>query len=173
MHYVTAGVRRPGFLTLVLLASLAGSACTAVPPMANVHASPEGLADSMLDALRAQDRAALELFALSEQEFRDHVWPALESEQPGSGVGFADVWGGLKQRSDAALDDIMARHGGRSYELVEIGFAGETDHGTYRIRRDIAFHVRTRDGGTEGLRMAGSFIEKGDAWKVFSYAVEE
>jgi hypothetical protein len=166
------GALRQSTRGLILLALLAGSACTLVCPLANVHATPEDLADSILKALEADDQVALQRFALSEEEFRDHVWPALPSARPERNLPFSYVWGDLAQKSAASLDATMSRHGGRRYELVQVTFATETQYGTYRVMRDATFHVKTAEGGTEPLRVAGSFVEKGDAWKVFSYVVE-
>ena len=170
MIHVRAGFGRPILLGLALLAA---SACSTVPPLANVHGSAEGLADSVLDALEARDRASLELFALSEREFRDHVWPELPASRPERNLPFSYVWGDLKQKSDARLGETLERYGGQRLELVQLIFAGPTEYQTFRVMRDATFRVRTPDGETEDVRIAGSFIEQGSAWKVFSYAVDD
>jgi hypothetical protein len=167
-----AGALRQSTRGLILLALLAGSACTTVSPPANGHATPEDLAESILKALEADDRASLQRFALSEEEFRNHVWPALPAARPERNLPFSYVWGDLAQKSAASLDATMSRHGGQRYELVQLTFASETQYGTYRVMRDATFHVRTSEGATEDLRITGSFITNGGQWKVFSYVVD-
>ena len=62
------------------LALLAGSiflAACAPPktPLADTRDSPAAVAQAVIDAVTAGNSAALASLALSEQEFRDHVWP--------------------------------------------------------------------------------------------------
>ena len=65
---------------LVLMASLA--ACDRRPPLAPAFASAEALAEAVLDRYRAGDEAGLRALALTEQEFRQHVWPELPAARP-------------------------------------------------------------------------------------------
>ncbi|MGE0443783.1 MAG: hypothetical protein AB7P99_01040 [Vicinamibacterales bacterium] len=168
--HLRAGVSRPAFfLGLVLLAA---AACSTVPPLAHTHATPEALARSVLDAVEAGDRPALLLFALSEQEFRDHIWPELPASRPERNLPFSFVWGDLKGKSDVALDQTLSQYKGRRYELLRVTFAGETPYGSYRVMREATFHVRTLDGEAEELRLAGSFVQQGNVWKVFSYVID-
>jgi hypothetical protein len=144
-----------------------------VPPLANTHESPEAVARAVLAALAAADRPRLEALALSETEFRDHVWPWLPAAREERNLPFSYVWGDLHQKNAMSLGRTLARHGRRRYELVDITFEGKTDYGAYQVHRESSFVVRTEDGGTEMLRLCGSMIEKDGAWKVFSYVVDD
>ena len=149
------------------------AACTQVPPLVDTHPGADSLAEAVLDALARKDRAALERIALSEQEFRDHVWPDLPAARPERNLPLSYVWGDLRQKSVAALSETLARHGGRKYELVRVEFTGRTDYTTYRVHREATLHVRDSEGKGHALRVCGSFIEKDEAWKVFSYVVDD
>lgn len=149
------------------------AACSRVPPLAHTYPAAEPLAEAVFDALARKDRAALEGMALSEQEFRHHVWPELPAARPERNLPFSFVWGDLRQKSTGALTETLAQHGGRRYELVRVEFSGRTDYATYRVHREATLHARDSAGKNHVLRVCGSFIEKDGAWKVFSFVVDD
>ncbi len=155
-----------------VLACCASGACRSTPPLANTKSSPEALATSVLDALARKDRTALEALALNEQEFRDHVWPELPAARPERNLPFSYVWGDLHQKSQVGLGAALRAHGGQAYTLREVTFGEDTAYESYRVRRAATFHVRDAAGADLDLRVCGSMIEKGGAWKVFSYVVD-
>lgn len=88
-------MRRLGLVTrhlltshFVLFTSLFLSACTqpttpsTKTPLSNTFATPEALAQAVLTGLASEDVAGLKALALSEQEFKDHVWPELDTSRP-------------------------------------------------------------------------------------------
>ena len=127
----------------------------------------------MLESLARRDRAALELLALNEQEFRDHAWPYLPAARPERNLPFEYVWGDLHQKSESALAQTLATHGGRRYDLLGVKFEDRTDYGQYRVHREASLQVRDASGQVTTIRVCGSMIEKGGAWKVFSYVVDD
>ena len=153
------------------LALAASVACSRVPPLGHTHPSPASLASAVLDALARRDRATLEALALSETEFRDHVWPQLPTSRPERNLPFSFVWGDLRQKSGQTLSSVMLREGGKRYDLLVIRFAGHTDYQTYRVHREATLRVRDRDGKEQDLRVCGSMFELDGAWKVFSYVI--
>jgi hypothetical protein len=160
---------RHALISVFILAAVAG--CRA--PLTDTHESAEALATALLDALGRRDRATLERLALSETEFRDHVWPSLPAARPERNLPLSYVWTDLHQKSDAALARALDTHGGRRYELVGVEFADRTDYGAYRVHRDASLHVRDPSGGAATIRVCGSMIEKDGTWKVFSYLVDD
>jgi hypothetical protein len=129
---------------------------------------------AVLDAIQRRDIVTLRSLALNEQEFREHIWPELPASRPERNLPFSYVWGDLHQKSEAALVQTLARHGGRRYMLVSVRFGGEsTRYPSYTVYRETVLKVRD-DAGTEAdLRLFGSSLEKDDAWKVFSYVVDD
>ena len=155
-----------------MLALAVNVACSRVPPLANTHASAHTLATAVLDALERKDRVALEALALSEVEFRDHVWPDLPSARPERNLPFSYVWGDLRQKSAHALSNTLAGHGGRRYALAGVTFSGRTTYDTFVVHRETTLRVKDPAGKQVDLRVCGSMIEKDGAWKVFSYVVD-
>jgi hypothetical protein len=152
----------------VLLAS-----CSSALPRDPAAPSAEAVAEAVLDALERRDRDRLRSLAVAEQEFREHVWPKLPASRPERNLPVSYVWGELRQKSEGRLAHTLARHGGRSYELAAVRFAGVTDYGTYRIHREATLHVRDGTGTEQDLRLLGSMIEQDGRWKVFSYVTED
>jgi hypothetical protein len=165
-------MRRRSFLAMVV-GVLGTPACSRVPPLANTSASPEELASAVLDALSRRDRARLDALAVSEQEFRDHVWPELPASRPERNLPFSYVWGDLHQKSTISLAQTIMGHGGKRRSLQRVTFAGKTQYANYVVHRDATFAVVDDTGASESLRVCGSFLEKDGRWKVFSYVVDD
>jgi hypothetical protein len=129
---------------------------------------------AVLDGIARRDTTALRALALNEEEFREHIWPELPASRPERNLPFSYVWGDLRQKSEAALSQTLARHGGRRYTLVSVRFAGDTTrYPSYSVYRETVLKVRDGQGIETDLRIFGSSLEKGDAWKVFSYVVDD
>jgi hypothetical protein len=155
-------------LIAISLVIVAAAGCSR-PPLANTRQSPEALAAAVVEAIARGDRARLEGFALTEQEFRDHVWPSLPAARPERNLPFSYVWGDLRQKSQQALAATLAAHAGASYEVVAVTFDEVSEYGRYRVHRRATLHVRDGSGQTRPLQVCGSMIEQDGAWKVFSY----
>lgn len=128
----------------------------------------------MLEAFEQRDVNRLRGLALTEREFRDHVWPELPSARPERNLPFSYVWGDLRQKSEQSLAAALERHGGRRYTLVSLRFAGEaTRYPSYIVHRETVVRVRDETGATDDIRFFGSTIEKDQGWKVFSYVADD
>jgi hypothetical protein len=156
-----------------VLISIAIAGC-APSPLQHAQPSAEALARAVMDAVERRDEAALRRLAINEEEFRDHVWPELPAARPERNMPMSYVWGELRQKSDGGLRTLVAEHGGQHYNLVELRFEGDTtDYAAYRVHRGSVFVVRQGSGTTRELRLSGSMLEKGGAWKVFSFVVDD
>ena len=158
-------------LALALLVPPAACA-RATNPFAHTFESPEQLAAAVGEALERRDADRLLALALSEEEFRTHVWPRLPASRPERGAPFGFVWAQLSSKSRAWLRQSLADHGGGRLEVVRVRFRGDTtDHGPFLVHRDA--EVVVNDGGTERrLRLFGSVLEQNGRYKLFSYVVD-
>ena len=161
---------RPAALVLLVLA---GAACNSSTPLADSVGSPEALARAVLEAVRTNDRARLAALAVSEREFREHVWPRLPASRPERNLPFSYVWGDLRQKSDLALTGTIEQYRGRLFELLKVSFSGATDYVEYKVHREATVRVRDSTGNESDLRVCGSFLEKDGVWKVFSYVIDD
>ena len=166
---------------IVLVVVWAAAGCgggdnSSLSPLGQTFPSPEAVSEAVLTALADGDADTLASLALSELEFRTAVWPDLPSSRPERGVPFDYAWGDLHQKSTNALRRLVARHGGKRYELVRVAFDGETTaYRTYRVHRETLLVVRDEEG-EEGeeltLVLFGSILERGGEFKLFSYVVD-
>jgi hypothetical protein len=139
-----------------------------------MYPSPQALATAVLNAVERRDTDELRGLALSEEEFREHVWPELPAARPERNLPFSYVWGDLRQKSDDNLRRMVVRHGGRKYAFVAMRSAGETTrYQSYTVSRETVLKVRDETGAEMELRLFGSTIQKDGGWKVFSYVVDE
>jgi hypothetical protein len=159
--------------TLVLVAALTVRCSPSTPSLAHSQSSSSALASAVLDAIERQDETLLRDLVLSEQEFRDHVWPDLPAAQPERNLPISYVWGDLRQKSQAGLASILAKHGGHRYELVGVRFDGaSTRYTTCEVHRDTVLTVRDETGTPLDLKLFGSSVEQDGRWKVFSFVID-
>jgi hypothetical protein len=142
-------------------------------PLADARDSARAVAEAVIAAVTTGDQAALASLALSEQEFREHVWPELPSARPERNLPLSYVWGDLHQKSGESLRALLATHRGQRYALVAVRFGDQTPYQTYTVHRASTFVVRDAGGQELELRLCGSMIEQGGRWKVFSYVVND
>jgi hypothetical protein len=165
-------MHRRSFL-VVALGLVGASACSRVSPLASTSGTSEALASAVLDALYRRDRARLDALALSEQEFRDHVWPDLPAAKPERNLPVSYVWGDLRQKSNLSLARTLERYGGKRLTLQRVTFDGDTRYAHYTVHRDATFEVLDGSGARQTVRVCGSLLEKDGVWKVFSYVADD
>lgn len=157
-------------------AACGGPAPSAPPaaPLTNTFESPEAMAEALLAALAANDRQRLAGLALTEAEFRDHVWPELPASRPERNVPVEYAWGQMKQRSDGSLSQILSRYGGRPLRFVRASFTGETTvYRTFTVMRQSEVIAADDTGKELVLRLYGSALVKDGRYKIFSYVVDD
>ena len=149
-------------------------ACAGPSPIANARRTTRDLAQAVLEEFERRDVIALRTLALTEQEFREHIWPALPASRPERNLPFSYVWGDLSQKSDQSLAESLARYGGQRFELLRVEYRGETTrYASYVVHRDTVLVVCDRDGAEQQLRLYGSTLETDGTFKVFSYVVDD
>ena len=143
------------------------------PPLAPTFDSAEAAANAVLQALAARDTAALRHLALTEDEFREIVWPALPSSRPEVNLPVAYAWGTLAQNSQGSLAATLAAHGGRRYTLLNVRMTGRsTPYDTFTVHRDVALDVTDEAGVPREIRVFGSLLERDGRWKIFSFVTD-
>jgi hypothetical protein len=139
----------------------------------NAQESPAALARAVLEALGRGDREALRRLALDEREFREIVWPELPASRPERNLPLEYVWTDLRTKSESALAQTLQVHGGKRYELLKVGFTGETSqYRSFLVQREALLELRDDSGRPQSLRLFGSVIQKDGRFKVFSYVVD-
>ncbi len=143
-------------------------------PLANTFETPEALAQAVLTRLASRDVAGLKALALSEQEFKDHVWPELDTSRPERNVPFDYAWGQMKQRSDASLDVTVGRYAGQPLGFVRTRYTGETTrYPSFVVMRESEIVAADETGKELVLQLFGSAMLKDGRYKLFSFVVDD
>jgi hypothetical protein len=143
-------------------------------PLTHTVGSPEALGRTVFEAFRAGDTARLTALALSEAEFKAHVWPFLPVSRPDRNVPFDFAWGMLHQQSMGYLYQTTGHFRGQELTLVRVEFSGaSTTYDDVTVHRDTQLVVRARSGEETIIRLFGSTIEQAGRYKVFSYVVDD
>jgi hypothetical protein len=160
----------------VCVGGFCAAACDEQParqPLQHTRASARSLAEAAVDAVARRDAATLRSLALSEQEFREYVWPELPASRPDRNLPFSFVWGDLNQKSEAALRTLLSVHGGRRYAVIDVRFAGGATHyQSFIVHRETTLRIRDEQGVDGDVRLYGSTFQKEGAFKIFSYVVD-
>jgi hypothetical protein len=141
--------------------------------LSHTFESPDALAQAVLSSLAKRDIDGLRQLALSEAEFREHVWPELPTSRPERNVPFDYAWGQLKQRSDSSLSETVGRYGGRSLRFVKTTFSGEsTTYQTFTVMRESEIIAADESGRELILNLYGSAMLKDGRYKLYSFVVD-
>lgn len=166
--------RSPSAATLLLIAGLAViSACGSGPALEHTVPSPKAVAEAVVQALDRKDVAALERLAISEDEFRELVWPRLPAARPERNIPWDYAWKDLAAKSRIQIRGRVRAWQPAAVTVVGVSFDGETtDYGTYRVQRESLVTLRDAEGRVTTARLFGSIIEQRGHFKVFSYVVD-
>lgn len=160
-------------IALAMVACTQPTSPSGKPALSGTFESADALAQAVLQGLATRDVPRLRALALSEAEFRDHVWDELPTSRPERNVPFDYAWGQMKQRSDGSLQDTIGRYAGRPLKLVRARFTGETtQYQTFLVMRDSEIVAMDEAGRELALRLYGSAMVKGGRYKLFSYVVD-
>jgi hypothetical protein len=154
-------------------ALLTATACRLGPTLAHGEASAEYLTVALLTALERRDEARLRELVLSEEEFREIVWPELPASRQERNLPFSYVWGDLRQRSDAALAGLLGQYGGQKLVATDVHFrGGSTQYQSFIMYLAPTLRVVDDKGLDHELRLFGSIVEHGGRFKLLSYVVD-
>lgn len=174
------GVRRARLPVIIGGAALLlGATLSAVwsrpAPLQNTFPSPQAVAAAVIQAMRAGDVDRLRALALTEEEFRVHVWPYLPAARPERNVPFEFVWEQLQQNSEGHLRESVHNLPDGPIQVRDVRFAGQTSrYGDVVVSRDTELVVVSgADSAGRVVRLFGSMVEQAGRYKVFSFVVDD
>jgi hypothetical protein len=157
----------------VAVAALLLSACGSGRQLETTFESPTALAQAVVDGLNRKDPAMLERLALTEDEFRELVWPRQPAARPGRNIPWDYVWKDLSVKSRWQLRGRLAAWPAAPVAVEAVTFDGDTtDYDSYRVMRKSKVTLRDASGQRTTVRLFGSIIEQGGRYKVFSFVAE-
>lgn len=132
------------------------------------YESKEALGRAVLEALSADDRAAMEALVVSREEHRDLLWPQLPER---TYLTFERSWFHTSRNTRRALDQAMSRYGGRAFVFVSLEFTDEPEvYDGFTIHRGAELVARHEESGEVGeLPILRVILEKEGHWKLIHY----
>lgn len=143
------------------------------PQLEGLFPTPEAAAREFLARLEAGETDLIEELALTEEEFRESVYPALPAARPERNTSAGFLWELMAPRSRNSLASTLGRFRGERLELVSVDFLGETtDYGPFRVHRDTVLTVLDSEGTRSVARLFGGMVEQGGRFKIYSFVVD-
>lgn len=134
----------------------------------HAYISQEALGRAVLEALEADDRAAMEALVVTREEHRELLWPQLPER---TYLTFERSWFHTARNTRRALDRAMSRYGGRAFELVSLEFTDEPEvYEGFTIHRGAELLGRHEGTGQVGeIPILRVILEKEGHWKLIHY----
>jgi hypothetical protein len=182
----SASGRKAGSAKLIFLyivVSVLLNACATRYQLANTRPSIDEIGQKVLAAVQKNDYKELDAMRITEQEFRELIFPGLpigKIEQWKKNFDF--VWGDVNTKSMYGLRAVLARHGGQKFTYVKTIF--KKDKTTFElestnpfskqsyISHQDAWVIAKDDKGTEKeLKLFGAIIEYRGKYKIMSFNI--
>jgi hypothetical protein len=154
---------------LLIIAAVSVFSATCVnSPLSNSFASPEALAEAVLQALEDEDRDALMALMVTRQEHQNLLWDQL----PESNHLPFDYARELNERNTGkAITAALDNYSGTEFEFISIEFTGESEvYEGFTLHFGAVLTVRRASDGVEGtLPILDVVLEYGGRWKLMNY----
>ena len=163
-------------LTMFIVAVLVLTGCKSKPGNDQLtnDSGLEELVHKVLDALNRQDEGALSSLALTEEEYRRYIWPALPlSKIEQWQKQYAFVWGQVSARSSHGLGIILQKYGGQQFEYRSLRVAGGTaPYADCIVHKDVKITVKDSSGMEQEVKLFGSIVEMNNQFKIMSFDID-
>ena len=141
-----------------------------------ISSSPamEELVRKTLDALSREDERALSSLALTEEEYRRYIWPALPlSKIEQWQKQYAFVWEQVSARSSHGLRFILQKYGGQQFEYRGLRAAGGTaPYADCIVHKDVKITLKDSSGMEQEVKIFGSVVEMNNQFKIMSFDID-
>lgn len=178
---LTAGIAKPILLSIVLTFLL--NACAARYQLTNTTPSIDVIGQKVLAAVQKNDYKELDVMRITEQEFRELIFPGLpigKIEQWQKNFDF--VWGDVNTKSKYGLQLVLGRYGGKKFSYVKTIFKrGVMQYETqssvpfrkqsYKAHESSRIIVKDENGTETELKLFGAIIEYRGKYKIMSFNV--
>ena len=157
-------------MVLALVASWTMTACqdaAANSPLLSARPSADALVESVLGALAAEDKDALEGFLVTRDEYETLLWPELPD---GQYTPFEFVWSLAATNNRKGVRQALTEYGGLHLELVSVTFTEQPEeYQSFTLHPGVEVRVRRMDDGREGILPSFDvLLEYGGTWKLLN-----
>lgn len=139
-----------------------------IGPLRMAFGSPEAMARAVVEAVREEDRSALESFLVTAEEHRELLWDSLPER---SAMPFEYARSLNERNTRKAIARVLERYGGMSLELLSLRFTEEPEiYASFMLHRGAEVTVRDPESGQEGtIPVLDVVLEMNGGWKPMHY----
>lgn len=127
------------------------------------------LVESVLRAVRFDDRAALERLLLTQDEFCHVLWPALP---PTPNLPCEWAWSAYAPQNTEGIHRVLREHRGRDYTLLRIEPRRVVSYGDVRVYERVRLIVMDEAGQERTVRLFGSICEFRSTFRLCSFILD-
>lgn len=155
---------RTGWIAVCLLIS--------IPAAQAQSRTPEELVTSVLKALEANNTESLKVLAISQDEVKKFVWPAVSVNMAGAGMNADKFATGYETSNQAGLKSVLSEFGGKKLDLVKVEMpTPQKKAGTTTLFPAPTIRVRDESGQEKTVRIVGGILDQNGLYKVTTYYV--
>lgn len=134
--------------------------------------TPEELVTAVLKALETRNTESLKALALSQDEIKRFVWPAVSVNMTGAGMNADKFAAGYETSNQLGLTSALSEFGGKKLELVKVEMpAPQKKSGTTTLFPAPSIRVRDESGQEKTVRIVGGILDQNGSYKVTTYYV--
>jgi len=133
-------------------------------------ASADDLMKQVFAALAQKDAAALQQLSISQDEFKQFVWPTITT--PPTGTNADKLYKMYSASSGTGIEDSLKQYGGRKIEVLKVTLDPPRRQAkNYRLLAGAMVSVRDESGQEKTIHMLGGILERDGHYKVATYYV--
>jgi hypothetical protein len=131
--------------------------------------SLEALGRAICGALHGDTPDSLLRLCVSEDEFRDILWPEFPQSRPATGLRWDDAWPVLWGRLNGGSVSEVLEHGSRVYTLLRVEQTGATaEYRNFKLHPGLVIVARDDQGQERRFDWIRSVAERKGRFKVYS-----
>ena len=131
--------------------------------------SLEALGRAVCGALHGDTPDSLLRLCVSEEEFRDILWPEFPQSRPATGLGWEDAWPVLWGRLNGGSVSAVRERGSRVYTLLRVEQAGATtEYRNFKLHAGFVIVARDDEGHEQRFDWIRSVAERKGRFKIYS-----
>lgn len=119
-------------------------------------------------AIHRGDRDALMALCVTDEEFRDVLWPEFPQSRPVTGLQWEDGWRVLSVRLLSGCNHAIVEHGGRYHEFVRFESDSTGRYRNFDLHGGLAMVVKGPDGALQRWTWLRSVAERKGVFKIYS-----
>ncbi len=142
-------------------------------PIASAQSrTPEDLMSQVLKALETKDESAMKAAAITNDEVKKFIWPAVAQNISGNGMNADKFSARYAETSGLGLSTVFADFGGHSWQLVKVAMEpAQKQSKSYRLFPAPLLTIRDEGGQERTIRLVGGILEQAGTYKVSTYYV--